>query len=419
MSKRILMIHYTPLGVLGGVEQIMQQHAALLQERGLTVEIVAGRPSQLDLPVHVVPELNAASPANVALEAELDAGAVSPQFHIARMNVLRSLTPLIAASDAVIVHNAFTLHFSLPLTAVLWQLAGVARPSRPFVAWTHDLSWANPLYLPNMHDGYPWDLLRLPAPGVKYVTVSHERKSELEVLWGDTSQSVSVVPNGVEPARLARLSPAMQGIAKRYDLFDLDMLLLLPVRITRRKNIEKAIEAVRVLKDRGLLVRLIVTGPAASHHPQRSRLYLDQLKSTRAELGLDSEIVFLTDDLGAVLSEQEIAELYALCDCLVFPSESEGFGLPILEAGVLGVPVVASDIPIFREVGADDISYFRLDDAPEHVADTIVRALDTPAHRLRRRVRHEYRWESIVDRLIMPLLLTEPSSPHFTADVPA
>jgi mannosylglucosylglycerate synthase len=398
------MIHYTPPGIIGGVEQIMHRHAMLLGERGLQVEIVAGRASDLDLPLHVIPELDAATPAGATIEQELAAGVVSPRFHDARRSILHQLAPLVAATDAVIVHNAFTLHFSLPLTAVLWELAGTSCPGSPFVAWTHDLAWINPLYIPAMHEGYPWNLLRVPAPGVTYVTVSEERKGELQQLWGDAPQAVTVVPNGVDVAALLRLSDRTRAMVDRYNLLDLDLLMLLPVRVTRRKNIEIGIRTVQALKSRGLAVRYIVSGPTAPHHPGRSRAYLDELKALRADLSVESEVVFLAEELGWILNDAEIAELYALSDCLFFPSASEGFGLPILEAGVLSVPAVLSDLPIFREVGAGDASYFSLDAAPSEIADTILRAIDTPAGRLRRRVRREYRWEAIIDRLIMPLL---------------
>lgn len=405
--ERVLMIHYTPPGVTGGVEQIMRQHATLLGQRGLAVDIVAGRTSQLDLPVHVIPELNVASPANGAIEHELAAGVVSPRFHAARRSIARQLAPHVVAADAVIVHNAFTLHFNLPLTAVLWQIAGTAPPGFPVVAWSHDLAWVNPLYVPAMHRGYPWDLLRVPAPAVRYVTISTERRRQLEHLWNGTNQPITVVPNGVDVCALWRLSDEIREIVGRYGLLEADLILSLPVRITRRKNIEMAVRAVRVLKDQGLRVRFVVSGPTAAHHPERSRSYLQELKALCAELNAESEVIFLSDDLGIIPDDAQIAQLLSLSDCLLFPSASEGFGLPILEAGALGVPAVLSDIPIFQEVGANDASYFALDDDPSLVADTILQAVDTPAGRLRRRVRHEYRWEVILDRLIMPLLSSD------------
>ena len=54
---------------------------------------------------------------------------------------------------------------------------------------------------------------------------------------------------------------------------------------------------------------------------------------------------------------------YARAACLVFPSIAEGFGLPIVEAISYGLPVLASDIPVHREVGGAAVEYFPLGDA--------------------------------------------------------
>ena len=62
------------------------------------------------------------------------------------------------------------------------------------------------------------------------------------------------------------------------------------------------------------------------------------------------------------LSVQELNEYYQTSSALFFPSRIEGFGLPVLEALVFGTPVVASDIPVMREVGGSASRYFQLDD---------------------------------------------------------
>jgi glycosyltransferase involved in cell wall biosynthesis len=49
-------------------------------------------------------------------------------------------------------------------------------------------------------------------------------------------------------------------------------------------------------------------------------------------------------------SDEELQQLYASCDALIAASYMEGFGLPIVEAAEYGKPVIASDIPVFREV---------------------------------------------------------------------
>jgi glycosyltransferase involved in cell wall biosynthesis len=147
-----------------------------------------------------------------------------------------------------------------------------------------------------------------------------------------------------------------------------------------------------------------VSAPLASDHPGLSNGYLASLKDLRADLEVEEEVVFLADALGQSLEMETVAELYQVTDALLFPSTQEGFGLPILEAGAMRVPVVLSDIPIFREVGADDASFFGLHDPPESIAERILAALAGPSSQLYRRVLREYRWEAIVNHKILPLL---------------
>lgn len=60
--------------------------------------------------------------------------------------------------------------------------------------------------------------------------------------------------------------------------------------------------------------------------------------------------------------QRTIASLYRRAAAVVMPSEAEGFGLPVIEALACGSPVVASDIPVFREVGGDAVVYAPLAD---------------------------------------------------------
>jgi glycosyltransferase involved in cell wall biosynthesis len=403
MMPRILILHYTPPGVVGGVEGIIQQHTLLLTARGFPVEVVAGRTGEIEVPFHLIPEIDAARPENVEIEDELARGVVSEQFEQTRRLIMEKLEPVVARAEVVIAHNAFTLHFSLPLTSVLWDLAA-GRPPGSMIAWCHDLAWTNPLYIPAMYHAPPWTLLRMAAPNTTYVTVSAERKAELAGLWGEGADRIVVVPNGIDPIKLLRLSTFASDLVSRYELFDRDIVLLLPVRITRRKNIEAGIRAVRSLKDRGLDVRFLISGPVAPHHPARSRSYLADLKALRAELNVSEEVIFLSDELGKNLDDQAVAELFTVADALLFPSAQEGFGLPILEAGAARLPVVLSDLPIFREVGGSDVRTFPLDSSADTIAAEILRSLDNGPSRLYRRVLREYRWDAITDRKILPLL---------------
>jgi mannosylglucosylglycerate synthase len=348
--------------------------------------------------------MDATMPESQLVEAELEAGAVSPRFHRHRQTLLDQLSPLVAASDFVIAHNAFSLHFNLPLSAALWDLSARRAPGT-VIAWCHDLAWVNPLYAPAMHDGYPWDLLRAPAPNVQYVTISEQRKIELLALWhAHKPRNVLVIPNGIDAGEFLRLTPRATEIVERFHLLDRDIVLLLTVRITRRKNIELGIQVIRELTDRKLDACFLVSGPQAPHHPARSTSYLDELKAVASRLGVADHIVFLADSLGETQDYETVAQLYSVADVLLFPSQQEGFGIPVLEAAMARVPAVLSDIPIFREIGGEETLYFNLQDPPGKIADSIREAVAGREARFRKRVLRTYRWDIITDKHIVPLL---------------
>ncbi|VXB23549.1 Mannosyltransferase [Arthrobacter sp. 9V] len=68
------------------------------------------------------------------------------------------------------------------------------------------------------------------------------------------------------------------------------------------------------------------------------------------------------------VTDTEYDELLLRATALVSLSRAEGYGLPLVEAMALGTPVIASDIPIFREVGGDAVSYVHPESAAEFAA---------------------------------------------------
>jgi glycosyltransferase involved in cell wall biosynthesis len=73
--------------------------------------------------------------------------------------------------------------------------------------------------------------------------------------------------------------------------------------------------------------------------------------NTHAELG---KRLFWLDGI----SDEYLENIYKASACLVSASEGEGFGLPLIEAAKQHIPILARDLPVFREVAGDHAFYF-------------------------------------------------------------
>jgi glycosyltransferase involved in cell wall biosynthesis len=78
------------------------------------------------------------------------------------------------------------------------------------------------------------------------------------------------------------------------------------------------------------------------------------------------------------ISDDYLERIYAASTCLIAASEAEGFGLPLIEGARHGLPIIARDIPVFREVTDGHAFYFR-GDKPEDLADALVQWLSLHA----------------------------------------
>lgn len=128
--------------------------------------------------------------------------------------------------------------------------------------------------------------------------------------------------------------------------------------IEPRKGHDFILDAFEELWQAGINVRLCIAGQEGWN-----------VKGTMQRIRshpLLNEKLFLVEKF----SDAEINLCYASATSLIAASVAEGFGLPIVEAALHNVPVLASDIPVFREVGGDGAQYFSLD-SPRHLADAV------------------------------------------------
>jgi glycosyltransferase involved in cell wall biosynthesis len=166
---------------------------------------------------------------------------------------------------------------------------------------------------------------------------------------------VRVVPHGVDTHAFGRTSDREGGTP----------FLFLPAAIERHKNIEVLIDSIPYLSDSQIEVRIAGT---TSTDPA----YVAELLTRAQRLGVEDRFRLL----GAVPYER-VVSFYRGAIALVFPSKLETFGHPMLEAMLAGTPVVASDIPAFREIGKDATLFFPPDD-PVALAEKIDDLLANP-----------------------------------------
>ncbi len=242
------------------------------------------------------------------------------------------------------------------------------------------------------------------------MVVSEDRRAILSELLGRDAETIEVITPGVDLPGLLKLEPDTIALVEQHGLLQANPLLLLPARITRRKNIELAIPIVGALRQQGLAPLLVITGPPGPHNPSNAA-YLAQLEARQRESGAEGSILFLyrayVDAQGQPrpVSDAIMADLYKLADGLLFPSTSEGFGIPIVEAGLVSLPIFCSDIAPFRASAGDAALYFSPTDQPAAIATRIAEALRAdPRYHLRRRVRMQATWDAIYRHTIVPLI---------------
>lgn len=402
---RIDLLHYSAPPIVGGVESVMAHHARLMANAGHQVRILAGRGAQIApaIPFVKVPLADSRHSQVIALKTELDEGRIPERFNSSVDQLSASLEKTLLGVDVLVAHNVCSLHKNLLLTAALKQRFD--NPGSPrLIIWHHDLAWTTPRYQHELYAGYPWDLIRTRWPGARQVAVSELRRTELAGLIGLSPDDIIVVPNGVDAHQFLGLQAQSMSFLHQLNLFAAEPLLLMPVRITPRKNIELALQTLAALNNYFPNPALVVTGPLGPHNPANAQ-YMKRLLALRKDLNLENQAHLLAEISSDFLPDSVIAELYRLADALFLPSSEEGFGIPVLEAGIAGIPIFCADILPLRSLAGEDAVYFTPDAEPGSVATSIHSRLSSdPIYRMRVKVRKNFTWEQIYEQHIHPLL---------------
>lgn len=185
--------------------------------------------------------------------------------------------------------------------------------------------------------------------------------------WGraDLLENYELDPDNVVATGLASVlalypEPTEDEIANARDRLRLPQhFAFLPGNTWPHKNHLGLIEALALLRDRGLEIPLVCSGVKTE--------FFATIDARVRALGLSSSVRFLD-----YVSSLELRALYQLCRCVVFPTKFEGWGMPLTEAFAAGRPAACSAIPPLLEQSDDAAITFDPDDPPA-IADAVER----------------------------------------------
>lgn len=169
----------------------------------------------------------------------------------------------------------------------------------------------------------------------KVLTISKTVANDLRLYFGIQKERIF----NIDGASIPR--PSQKAVKPKNWKYAKDTFVLMPTGQEIRKNNRRAVEAFKAfLSQSGSKYTLVIT----SHFSEEGRKELKEI--------LESV------DFSGNVSEGELLWLYKNCRFVLFPSEYEGLGLPVLEAVEQDKLVACSNISVFREMSDDAFTYF-------------------------------------------------------------
>ena len=184
------------------------------------------------------------------------------------------------------------------------------------------------------------------------VVASEWTKADLMKMYGVDEAKIAVIPIPPPIAAYQPLTHAVQAETQRgYHLPS--AYFFYPAQTWAHKNHLKLLDALALVRDRrGLTVPLVLSGRHTEYHGN----IVERIRA----LGLERQVV----DLGFI-SADALHAILTSATALVFPSRFEGWGLPVGEAFLAGVPVLCAESTSLTEQAGDAAILFNPDDVSD------------------------------------------------------
>ncbi|MEW5868789.1 MAG: glycosyltransferase family 4 protein [Chloroflexota bacterium] len=422
--KTIAILHHSAPPEMGVVEKNIYNHILLLNQAGYSLRVISGvqdeayyesgfHHSVMLLPVReILPDF----PETAAITQSLAAGEMHPDFKAAVHSLIARLMPLLSGVQVCFVYNTLTTPQNLLLTAALHTLR--QRLPVRLVAWTLDDSSQPDLPLPSGSGSsapFPWSLLCQVWPGVRYVAASRHCQERLTSQLQIAPEEIAVIPAGIDPEEFLKWEPHTHQLVHDHGLFEAAPLLLCPCIIAPGRRLEFAIQVVAALGRRYPRAAMLVFDLS---HPDRpvDPDYARALRTQARDSGIPQRIhlAYARDSVDALLqfSNAVLADLYHLADLLFLPYQQDCLGIPLLRAGLVRLPIFASDTSPFAALPGGLPHAFDPNGSPEEVAQAIADSLQAdPAFAVRQQVLDQFTWQAILKNQLTPLVEESTGSP--------
>ena len=193
----------------------------------------------------------------------------------------------------------------------------------------------NPYVLKAKQQVYKQVIKRAARKSLAIITPSEFVKNDLVDFTGIKTEKVTVTYESADP--ITDVPETISGL-------DGTKFIMYIGRPTPHKNLERLIEAFVILQKDSPDLKLVLAGKKDANYQRIEQNVIDR--------GIE-DVIFT-----GFVSEGQLRWLYENCQAYVFPSLSEGFGLPGLEAMIHGAPVISSNATCLPEIYGDAAHYF-------------------------------------------------------------
>ncbi len=218
------------------------------------------------------------------------------------------------------------------------------------------------------------------------VIVNTKQEFDEAIEFGVDKKKIHIIPVGIDASKYAPAQKDWQ-----------ETRLLFVGRISKDRNIEPIIHALKILQKKNVL--LTVVGGAVKRSDTEKGDYLYELKNLVSELGLNDKVEFVGAKYG-----DELVDYYNKADIFVYTSLWENFGQTILEAAAAGLPLICTRVGVALDLVNKNTGKLVDFDNPKQIADAVLsfekKKRDSASKELIEKVKNEFNTERITEKYI-------------------